>query len=72
MGFGGGGTTKPPPAEQPTPVPQEDDPKGIEETRARALAAQGRQGYDSSLLAGSDRGDESDPGTTRKSLIPIG
>lgn len=70
MGFGGGGSVTPPPAaEQPIPVPQEDDPKGIEETNRAIAKAKGRDGYEASLLSGTDRGDESSPGTQRKTLI---
>lgn len=72
MGFGGGGSvTPPPPAEQPIPVPQDDDPKGIEETNRAIAKAKGRDGYEASLLsgAGTDLGDETKPNTLQKTLI---
>ena len=51
------------------PVPQEDDPKGIEEQRRAAQLAKDQDGYEGSLLTpGGHRGDTSDPGTARKKL----
>lgn len=70
MGFGGGGgTVQPPEAEPVQPVPQEDDPRGIEEQRRFVAAQREREGYQASLLTpGGERGDERDPMTTRKTM----
>lgn len=71
MGFGGGGSVQQPPEAEPVqPVPTEDDPKGIEEQRAAAKRAGEQEGYEGSLLTpGGHRGDTSDPGTKRKTLV---
>ena len=61
MGFGGGGSTPMPVAQPQTPVPQEDDPKGVEAQRKTAIAAKGREGYSAHLL--SDKGYDSAAGT---------
>lgn len=66
MSFGGGAS---PPKPQPqTPVPQEDDPRGIEETRRAAIAAGKREGSSAHLLTG-ELGVSADPETKKKALI---
>jgi hypothetical protein len=63
-----GGSAPSPPAPQPqTPVPQEDDIKGVEAQRKTAIAAKGREGYSAHLLSGSSSdttmGEETKPKT---------
>lgn len=61
MSFGGGSSPPMPQAQPQTPVPQKDDPKGLEEQRRVAAKAQGRDGYSAHLL--SDKGYDSAGGT---------
>lgn len=57
MGFGGASAPTPPTPQPVTPVPQEDDPKGLEEQRKVAAAAKTREGYGAHLLTGKGSGD---------------
>lgn len=66
MGFGG---SSPPPPEPVPQVPQEDDPNSLEIERQAVTRAKKQDGYSKHLLSGSYKGDLTDPGVKRKSLI---
>lgn len=64
MSFGSKASS-PPPAQPVTPVPQPDDPKGLEEQRRAAQARSKQGGYAAHLLTGEngvteDVGNESE------------
>lgn len=68
--MGTGSVTPPPEAEPVVPVPQEDDPKSIENTKEYIERQKERKGFEASLLAGDGdyRGDTRDPHTNRKAI----
>lgn len=66
MSFGGGSPAVPK-AEPVVPVPQEDDPKGIEAQRKAAITAGDKDGYSAHLLTG-EAGVQEDPNVTKKKL----
>ncbi len=70
MSFGGG-TPKPPAAQPVVPVPQDDDPRGIEEQRRAAMMAKERGGYSAHLLTG-EGGVEESSGVDKPKLLPGG
>lgn len=66
MGFG---SSPSPPKPQPiTPVPQEDDPKALDERRKAASVAASREGASAHLLSGED-GITEDPEVSKRKLL---
>lgn len=65
MGFGSSSPPKPQPV---TPVPQEDDPKALEERRKAAVIAANQQGTSAHLLSG-ESGVTEDPGVDKRKLL---
>jgi hypothetical protein len=66
MSFGGGAPATPK-AEPAIPVPQENDPKGIEAQRKAAVVAGNQDGYTAHLLTG-EAGVQEDPDVKKKTL----
>lgn len=66
MGFGG--STSPPKPQPVTPVPQEDDPKALDERRKTAMLAERQQGASAHLLNGEE-GITEDPEVSKRKLL---
>lgn len=62
------GSSSPPKAQPVTPVPQEDDPKALEERRNAAAIAARQQGASAHLLNG-EQGVTEDPDVSKRKLL---
>lgn len=63
-----GSSPSPPKAQPVTPVPQEDDPKALDERRKAASVAANREGASAHLLSGED-GFTEDPEVNKRKLL---